>query len=326
MVKRPILIILLGYVAGIIIGLYCKISIVLFVIPLIFINIILKRLKINGRFINTLRHYTNILGIKKHVLVFTISLIIANTIVLVLNHSYETKFKNIEEAEFIGTVISEPKQKQYYLQYKIKLEQVNEKNMNTKQYKNTCLYLNVNKGLELEYGDKIKFSGTFIKPEVQRNYGGFNYKEYLKSIGIYGKVKSNSVEVIGNGNVGIINLLANKASRYIKHTIRSNIQDENNRNLLLGILLGYDDELPKSITEKFQNSSLSHILAVSGMHVSYVILGINLLLSRLKLHKKGIKICTIIVLIFFVFLTGEVPSVKRACIMGIMQIRCYITT
>lgn len=322
MVKRPILIILLGYIAGIIIGLYCKISMVLFIIPLIAICFILNnKLKTKNRLINKLKHYINILGIKKYLVLVIISLIISNTIVLALNHSYETKFEAIDEAEFIATVISEPKEKQYYLQYKIEVEKINEND----KYKNICLYLNVNKGLNLKYGDKIRFIGTFDNPEIQRNYGGFNYKEYLKSIGIYGTVKSNSARVIGNGNVSEIRLLANKVSNYIKNTVKNNIQNEDNQNLLLGILLGYDDELQNNIKENFQDSSLSHILAVSGMHVSYIILGIGLIFSKLKFPKKVTKILTIIILTFFIFLTREVPSVKRACIMSIIGVRSYIT-
>lgn len=56
------------------------------------------------------------------------------------------------------------------------------------------------------------------------------------------------------------------------------------------------------------------------MHVSYVILGISIFLTKLKFPKKITKICTILLLIFFIFLTGESPSVKRACIMSIMSI------
>lgn len=316
MVKRQILIILLGYIAGIIIGLYCKISIVLFIVPVIIISFILSKLKTKNR----LKHYINILGIKKYLVLVTISLIISNTIVLALNNSYETKFETINEAEFIATVISEPKEKKYYSQYKIKVEKINQND----KYKNTCLYLNVNKGLNLEYGDKIRIIGTFENPEIQRNYGGFNYKEYLKSIGIYGTVKSNLVKTIGSGNVNKISLLANKVSNYIKNTIKNNIPNEDNQNLLLGILLGYNDELQNSIKEKFQDSSLSHILAVSGMHVSYIILGIGLIFDKLKFPKKITKILTIIILTFFIFLTGEVPSVKRACIMSIIGVRSYI--
>ena len=209
-----------------------------------------------------------------------------------------------------------PIEKQYSLKYKIKIESVNG---NTNKYKNTYLYLNT-KTDDLKVGDKVKFIGKFKEPEIKRNYGGFNYKEYLKSIGIYGSVNSNYIKTIGNSKISKIKIFANKISSYIRTVIIENIKDENNQNLLLGILLGKDDNLEKNIKENFQNSSLSHILAVSGMHISYVILGISIVLSKLKFPKKVTKVFTIILLIFFIFLTGKTPSVERACIMAIMSI------
>ena len=92
------------------------------------------------------------------------------------------------------------------------------------------------------------------------------------------------------------------------------------RNLLLGILIGDDNELSKSVKEDFQNSSLSHILAVSGMHVSFVIMFVTVALSKLNSPKKISRTICISFLVFFIFLTGETPSVKRACIMAILQL------
>lgn len=176
------------------------------------------------------------------------------------------------------------------------------------------------KSNDIKYGSIISFKGEFIEPEIQRNYKGFSYKEYLKSIGIYGTIKADNVKVIGNKNLGVVKTLANSASLRIKETISKHIQNEDNRNLLLGILIGYDDELSKSIKEDFQNSSLSHILAVSGMHVSFVIMFVVSFLSKLNSPKKMSKFICIVFLIFFIFLTGETPSVKRACIMAILGI------
>lgn len=258
----------------------------------------------------------NIFNIKKASIIFLSSLLIANTVTLLSNSKYETIFKNIEESEYIAVIVESPIEKQNSYRYKIKIETIDGI---VQKYKNTYLYLNT-KTATLKVGDKVSFIGKFIEPEIKRNYGGFNYKEYLKSIGIYGSVNSNYVNIIGNNNISRTKLFANKASNYIKTVIMENIKDENNQNLLLGILLGKDDNLEKDIKENFQNSSLSHILAVSGMHVAYVILGISIILSKLKIPKKTTKIFTIILLIFFIFLTGETPSVKRACIMAIMSI------
>lgn len=308
MINRPILVVTIGYLIGIIIGLYCKISIALFILPIVFGLYLAK---------NKIRHYTKIFEVRKIIILIAISALVSNTIVLILNRSYDIKYQNIEEANFVATIVSEPKIKQYSIQYKVRVESIDGK----ENYKNTYLYLKVKKDNNLKFGDKVKFIGSFIEPDTARNYGGFNYKQYLKSIGIYGTVKATNINVIGKGKISSIKTLANNVANHIKEVVDKNIQNEDNKNLLLGILLGNDEELENSIKEDFQNSSLSHILAVSGMHVSYVILGISILLSKCKLPKKITKISTIILLIFFIFLTGESPSVKRSCIMAIFQVR-----
>lgn len=311
MLKRPILIILLGYITGIIIGLYCKISIALFVIALLYI---ILRTKVQKD--KKIKRYCKIFCIKKAIIIFLISALISGTMTLKQNYAYENKFSNIREEEFVAVVVSNPKTKKYYTQYKVKIEKIN----NDKSYKNTYVYLNLKSTSNIKYGSIISFKGEFIEPEVARNYKGFSYKEYLKSIGIYGTIKADNIKVIGNKNLGVVKTLANSASLKIKEIIKEHIEDEDNRNLLLGILIGYDDDLSKNIKEDFQNSSLSHILAVSGMHVSFVIMFVVSFLSKLKSPKKTSKLICIVFLIFFIFLTGETPSVKRACIMAILGI------
>lgn len=311
MLKRPVLIMLLGYITGIIIGLYCKISIALFVVIALLLYIIVKKESSKSKIIK----YLKVFYLKQGAIIFAVSMIIANVITIKQNYSYSNKYKNINEAECIAIVESSPKIKKYYTQYKVKIESIN----GDKSYKNTYVYLNFKNNTNLSYGSIISFKGEFIEPEVQRNYKGFSYKEYLKSIGIYGTIKARNVKVIGSKNLGI-KALANSMATKIKQTIEEHIEDEDSRNLLLGILIGYDDELSRDIKEDFQESSLSHILAVSGLHVSFVIMFVTIFLEKLGSPRKISKIICICFLIFFIFLTGETPSVKRACIMTILQI------
>lgn len=67
------------------------------------------------------------------------------------------------------------------------------------------------------------------------------------------------------------------------------------------------------------------MLAVSGAHVSYVLLGSTYLLQKLKFSKKISNSITIFLLLFFMALTGATPSVIRACIMASYLIICKIT-
>lgn len=111
-----------------------------------------------------------------------------------------------------------------------------------------------------------------------------------------------------------------KRGKTIENQIRKKIETKERQDILLGILLGKDESIENEIKQNFIQSSLSHILAVSGMHVAYVIAITSYILTSLKIGKKKTKIITIVLLIFFMLLTNNTPSVRRACIMAILSI------
>lgn len=70
--------------------------------------------------------------------------------------------------------------------------------------------------------------------------------------------------------------------------------------------------------KNFKDSSIYHILAVSGTHVGYIIIGLTYLLNRKNGSKRKIKAITAIFLIIFMAISNFTASVVRACIMSIM--------
>ena len=194
--KRPILIAVIGYIIGIIVGLYFKISIVSFYIPVIATYFIYKfcnkkqtkkfQLLSIKRYLRYIKIYLN----SKVIILVIISSIISNTIVIFQNKNYEKIYNKLsiqENLNLTGIIISEKQEKQYYNKYKIKVNYNNQK---------LRFYITTKKDIELEYGDKITFSGSYTQPETQRNYKGFDYSEYLKQLKIYGTIKCNEVKKI----------------------------------------------------------------------------------------------------------------------------------
>lgn len=304
--KRPILIAVIGYIIGIIWGLYLKINI----IPIIFILLISIPItyKINKQ---KIKPYKNI------IILIAITAIISNIQITYLNKKYNTMYIKNQEYKVIATVVSNTQEKEYKNTYKIKIESIN----GNKKYANTHLLLNVKKNkAKLQYGDKISFNGTYIEPTTRRNYKGFDYKEYLKTIKIYGSfTPETEIKIIKKDNVNIIS----KAIFNIKEKITSNVNkslEEETKNLCLGILLGDTQNINDDLKEDFKIGNLYHILAVSGTHISYLIIGATFILEKSKINKKISKILTILILIFFMILTGLSPSVVRAGIMGIILI------
>ena len=89
--------------------------------------------------------------------------------------------------------------------------------------------------------------------------------------------------------------------------------------IILGITLGYTDEIDEEIINNFSDSNISHILAVSGMHVGYLILFCKVIFEA-TVGKRKSNIFSIVILIFYMFLTGMSPSVVRASFMAILMI------
>lgn len=316
--KRPILVAIIGYIIGIIVGLYIHTSIVPFCVLIIATYLIYKKSANNKRKNQKLKlfsikryfRYIKILINSKIILMIIITSIISNTLVLIQNQKYEKIYKELSKTKNLtltGIIISNKEEKQYYNRYKIETKVQNE------TYK---FYIMTDKKIKLEYGDKIKISGEYKKPEIQRNYKGFNYSDYLKQLKIYGTIKCSKVEITNHNQANKIFQITNQISMKLINNTK-NIFDEETSSILLGLILGNKTDIDENTQENFKNASMAHVLAVSGMHIAYVILGINILFKKI-LGKRNTYIFSIIILIFYMFITNFSPSVTRAGIMGIL--------
>ena len=311
--KRPILIITLGFIIGNIMGLYFNIASFFILLIFIYISLILKNIKINSK-----QYYIRLLNIfikNNIILLFLISAGISNLYLIIYNAKYERIYNNFKQEEIIATVVSNKKETEYKNTYEIKLE----------EFKGVHFLLRIskNKDIEINYGDRIRIRGEYKVPEKARNYGGFDYKEYLKTKKIYGIYEANSVKILGNKNVSPIELFSNNLKQKIITNINT-ILPESTRELFLGILIGDDDNLQKDIEESFKKSSLTHLLAVSGAHIVYIITGLEFIFRLLKIPKRIRSILTICVLILFMYIVDFSASVVRASIMGIILLMALI--
>ena len=176
--------IMLAYLIGIIMGLYFK-SIALFILLFICILTTFKLIKIS----------------KKQLVFLLIIFIISLTRICILEKSFENVYKDLEELnisqkqqiEIQAIVVSNKKEKEYQNIYKIKIEKIN----GSDKYKGIHLQLSLkNKSEKIEYGDCIFFKGEYEKPQIARNYKGFDYSQYLKSKKIYGIISTSKIQSV----------------------------------------------------------------------------------------------------------------------------------
>lgn len=276
-------------------------------------NFINLKYKYNKKFsiLNPKRYFRYVKLIFNSKVLITIMLfaIISNLIINFQNKNYENTYKDNEDVKCVAVVVSEPKEKQYSYMYKIKILDSNK-----------LFYLKVNKKMEkkLEYGDKVKIDAIFQEPSESRNYGGFNYKNYLRTLKICGTLKAESVTVLEKNQGLFLIQIINKVSARIKKNIDS-IMPEKEAEMLKGLLLGDISGIDEDVQEEFKISNLSHILAVSGMQVNYIIIAVEWTFNKI-LGKRKSKILTIVILILYMAITGFSPSIVRATITGIILI------
>lgn len=82
-----------------------------------------------------------------------------------------------------------------------------------------------------------------------------------------------------------------------------------------GMLFGEDDYIDIDIANAFDDAGISHLLAVSGLHVGFVVLLLSIILSLFRIQEKAKSIITIFILFIYVMLCGFSTSVVRAFIM-----------
>ena len=308
--KRPIIIILISYIIGILGGLYTN-SIAFFCFTIILAMCLCGIRKINNKYFRFLRRF-----LKRYTeLLILISMTFGFLYTNILEQKYDTIYEAKGEIEEHCIVIAEKEPKEYKDLYKVKI--VNSKNS---ARNGTKLYIRVNKKANIEVGDMLLINGTYLEPDVARNERGFNYKEYLKTLEIYGTVEINHYKVIKKGRINKLILYTARLKEILKSNISKVIKKAENKNLLIAMILGDTEDLSEELKTDFLNSNLYHILSVSGGQVSNIIIGITILFRLLKIHKKIMDVLCIVILIEFMFLTGLTPSIIRACIMCIISL------
>lgn len=95
---------------------------------------------------------------------------------------------------------------------------------------------------------------------------------------------------------------------------------DNERALLQGILVGETEDFSDSLYDKFKESGFIHVVSVSGMHTSYLIMALTVLLGFLHFSRRGTALIAIPVLILFAGIAQFTPSVCRAVIMTIIML------
>ncbi len=225
-------------------------------------------------------------------------------------NNFNNKYKDTNKIEAIVKVKSNIKESEYSKSFTGKLV----KNYSSENITNTKLNIKFNSNIQLNKGDIVKLIGEYEDTNYYKNEGNFNYRNYLKKDNIYGNLKVSKIEIVKKNN-NIINNLNIK----IKEKIKNNYSNQT-ANFIETIILGDKTNLLDTVKEEFSNSGLSHLLAISGMHIAIIILISNAILDHIIKNYKIKNILLLLIIIIYATIINLSSSSARAIIMAILHI------
>lgn len=169
-----------------------------------------------------------------------------------------------------------------------------------------------NSGVEVEFGQIVLVKGKLETFDFPRNPGGFNEKLYMQTKRIDYKMFA---EILSKGKiVNSFDSYIYKLHKKIKNMYET-ILPLKEASVLEAMLLGDKQNLDTSVKETYRKSGISHILAISGLHISIISALLWLILDTLKLNKRVSSTIILTVLIVYCIFTGNSVSTTRAVIM-----------
>ncbi|MDO9528389.1 MAG: ComEC/Rec2 family competence protein [Syntrophales bacterium] len=179
----------------------------------------------------------------------------------------------------------------------------------------------------LKYGDLIRVKTRLKIPHNFNNPGGFDYEKYLgyRDIRVRGSIDNPLSIVVVRENRG--NLFKVKLEKF-RTSLRKLIDKASpypESKVLQALILGEKKEIPKDIQENFNRTGMSHVLAISGLHIGiiaflsiiivrFIMKSSEYLLLRFNILKVS-ALFAFIPVIIYAFIAGFGISTVRATIM-----------
>ncbi len=175
------------------------------------------------------------------------------------------------------------------------------------------------KGAGLSYGEQIQVAVYYELPRGQRNPGGFDEAAWLKSRGILIKAKpvgKASVSIVGPAPAWTKPVVLGRSGRETLTSLIDRLLPEQQANVLSAVLLGEKQGLSQRVQSDFRRSGLAHLMSVSGMHVSLLLLPVGRVLRHGGMGRRKRLVFLLLLLVGYGFLTGWHTAVSRAIVMS----------
>lgn len=183
----------------------------------------------------------------------------------------------------------------------------------TKQKWNAFLFSSLDYR-SVQIGSRCSMSGEIERYPYARNPGEFDYEAFMLHKGVLGTIIVDPSELHCHGGSWYKELFSKR--KQALSTLEQSLSPLTS-SWVKALIFGEDRDLSDETIDLFQRWGLSHLLAISGLHVGLCIALFSYLTLRFSfLTKRKLIICLLFLLPIYILFAGGAPSVIRAVCMA----------
>jgi len=177
--------------------------------------------------------------------------------------------------------------------------------------------------LQVDMGNIVRAEGKVSFFQNARNPGNFDEKRYYQIRNIHCKVWANKVNVV-DANVWKWRTGLAEFRTTWKEALLSGLGGEDGATLA-AMLLGEKESMDQELRTLYQVNGIGHLLAISGLHLSFVGIGIYKILRRLTGSYPVGGVFGILFLMLYILMIGFTVSAVRALVMFLFRVGADMT-
>jgi len=173
-------------------------------------------------------------------------------------------------------------------------------------------------------GDGVAVTGELGLPGDAGNFGAFDYRAYLRKTGIHWILTAKGTDAVtAVPDRSPFDLQALRTLDRFRAAI-GNLMDRlypgDDAGYMKGLVAGIRSDFDPDQFDAFARLGLTHILAISGLHVGVVVLLLLRLGALARLPRERSIGLTIAAMPVYMLATGASPSAVRACLMAMLAL------
>ncbi|MFA6142174.1 MAG: DNA internalization-related competence protein ComEC/Rec2 [Candidatus Omnitrophota bacterium] len=175
------------------------------------------------------------------------------------------------------------------------------------------------------YGDELLLEGVLLRPGSLKNPGLFDYEKYLGMKGIYSclRVKDDNLAKVIGYRANWITAASYNVRDRLDRALDERLEGSY-AGFLKSIITGDRTGLGDDVQDDFIKTGTVHVIAISGLQVGLIAGMFLALFGVLRIPKRINLVLTLVILVFYSFMTGANPPILRAVIMFFVFVIGYL--